>query len=53
MAPGLPVLRLKEGDPPVWTRVREGEDFIIMHVFGLAEGQDTYVGQRIAALFGK
>ena len=47
------VARLKEGDPPVWTRVREGEDYIIMHVFGLAEGQDTYVGQRIASLFGK
>ena len=47
------VTRLKEGDPPVWTRVREGEDFIIMHVFGLAEGQDTYVGERIAALFGR
>ena len=47
------VERLKAGDPPVWTRVRDGENFIIMHVFGLSEGQDTYVGQRIASLFGK
>jgi hypothetical protein len=47
------VTRLKDGDPPVWTRVREGEDYIILHVFGLFEGQDTYVGQRIASLFGR
>jgi seryl-tRNA(Sec) selenium transferase len=47
------VERLKAGDPPIWTRVREGEDYIIMHVFGLSEGQDTFVGQRIASLFGK
>ena len=45
------VAKLKEGDPPVWTRVRAGEDFIIMHVFGLMKGQDTIVGERIAALF--
>ncbi len=44
---------LKAGDPPVWTRVREGEDFIVIHGFGLADGEDKIVGQRIAALFGR
>ncbi|MBI4311779.1 MAG: hypothetical protein HY681_08355 [Chloroflexi bacterium] len=43
--------RLKAGDPPIWTRVREGEDFILIHVFGLYEGEDRIVGERIAALF--
>ena len=44
--------RLKAGDPPIWTRVRDGEDFIAIHVFGLSEGEDRLVGERIAALFG-
>ena len=45
--------RLKAGDPPIWTRVREGEEFITIHVFGLSDGEDKVVGERIAALFGK
>ena len=45
--------RLKEGHPPIWTRVREDEDFIVIHGFGLREGEDKIVGQRIAALFGR
>jgi hypothetical protein len=45
--------RLKAGNPPIWTRVREGEDYILIHVFGLYEGQDKLVGERIAALFGR
>ncbi len=45
--------KLKAGDPPIWTRVREGEDFIVVHGFGLAEGEDKIVGERIAALFGR
>ncbi len=45
--------KLKAGDPPVWTRVRDGEDFIIIHGFGLAQGEDKIVGRRIAALFGR
>ncbi len=45
--------RLKAGDPPVWTRVREGESWITIHVFGLKDGEDQVVGERIAALFGK
>ncbi|MGH2545103.1 MAG: aminotransferase class V-fold PLP-dependent enzyme, partial [Ardenticatenaceae bacterium] len=43
--------RLKQGDPPIWTRVRDGERDIILHVFGLNEGEDKIVGERIAALF--
>ena len=45
--------KLKAGDPPIWTRVREGEDFMVIHGFGLAEGEDKIVGERIAALFGR
>jgi D-glucosaminate-6-phosphate ammonia-lyase len=45
------VTRLKEGDPPIWTRVRDGEHWIAIHVFGLNEGEDQIVGQRIAGLF--
>ncbi len=43
--------RLKDGDPPVWTRVRDDEDFITIHMFGLNPGEETTVGERIAALF--
>ena len=42
--------RLKAGDPPIWTRARDGEDWIDIHVFGLSEGEDEIVGERIAAL---
>ena len=45
--------RLKAGDPPIWTRVREGDTGIVLHAFGLNEGEDKIVGQRIAALFDK
>ena len=45
--------RLKEGDPPIWTRVRDGEDCITIHMFGLNPGEDQIVGERIVALFGK
>ena len=45
--------RLKQGDPPIWTRVREGDTGIILHAFGLNRGEDKVVGERIAALFGK
>jgi D-glucosaminate-6-phosphate ammonia-lyase len=45
--------RLKSGDPPIWTRVREGESWITIHVFGLKEGEDRIVGERIAALFSR
>ena len=45
--------RLKDGALPIWTRVRDDEDFITIHVFGLNPGEDSIVGERIAALFGK
>lgn len=45
--------KLKAGDPPIWTRVREGEEQITLHAFGLNEGEDKIVGERIAALFKK
>jgi len=45
--------RLKAGDPPIWTRVREGDSWIVLHAFGLNDGEDRVVGQRIAELFGK
>ena len=45
--------RLKAGDPPIWTRVRAGDTGIVLHAFGLNEGEDKVVGERIAALFGK
>ena len=46
------VEKLKAGDPPIWTRVRPGEDYVALHVFGLYEGEDKIVGERIAELFG-
>lgn len=47
------VAKLQAGDPPILTRVRDGEDFITIHVFGLSEGEDKIVGERIAALFNQ
>jgi L-seryl-tRNA(Ser) seleniumtransferase len=43
--------KLKAGDPPIWTRVRPGEDKITIHMFGLREGEEKIVGARIAELF--
>ena len=43
--------KLKEGDPPIWTRVREGEENIVIHMFGMAEGEERIVGERIRELF--
>jgi len=43
--------KLKAGDPPIWTRVRDWEDFITIHMFGLNEHEEHIVGDRIAALF--
>jgi hypothetical protein len=43
--------KLKQGDPPVWTRARDGDDYIALHIFGLSEGEEEIVGNRIAALF--
>ena len=43
------VARLKEGDPPIWTRVGPEGD-ITIHMFALAEGEERVVGERIASL---
>ena len=43
--------KLKAGDPPVWTRIRDWDDYITIHMFGLNEGQEHIVGDRIAELF--
>ena len=45
------VAGLKSGDPPVWTRVRDGEDFIALHMFGVHDGEEKIIGERIAELF--
>lgn len=42
--------KLKAGDPPIWTRIRDDEDFITLHGFGLNDGEDKIVGERIADL---
>lgn len=59
------VEKLKQGTPPIWTRVPsiqeineeglrvDGEPRIIIHVFGLNDGEDTIVGERISALLAK
>ena len=44
--------RLKQGTPSIWTRVRDGEEWMDVHVFGLADGEAEIVGDRMAALFG-
>lgn len=44
------VNKLKEGSPSIWTRVRPGEDFIVIHTFGLKNGEDKIVGERIAEI---
>ena len=43
--------KLKAGDPPIWTRVRDWEDCITIHTFGMSEGEEYVVGERIAELF--
>ena len=42
--------KLKAGDPPIWTRVSRGENRIVVHMFGLNEGEEKIVGERIAEL---
>ena len=41
--------RLKVGDPSIWTRVQP-EDTIIIHMFGLAEGEEQIVAEEIRKL---
>ena len=44
---------LKKGDPPIWTRVKEGENYIDLHIFGLRLGEEIIVANRINDLFEK
>ena len=41
------VSALKDGDPPIWTRVGSDPDTITIHAFGLQDGEDEIVGERI------
>jgi L-seryl-tRNA(Ser) seleniumtransferase len=45
--------KLKEGDPPVWTRVRDGDRAIILQTFGLKVGEEKVVAERIARLLAR
>ena len=44
------VQKLKEGDPPIWTRVPDGAEYVSIHVFGLSDGEPEIVGKRLADL---
>ncbi|MCI0872700.1 MAG: hypothetical protein J4N79_00340 [Chloroflexi bacterium] len=39
--------KLKDGEPSIWTRVQDGR--LVLHVFGLGEGEAELVGNAIAA----
>ncbi len=41
------VEKLRDGEPSIWTRVQEGR--LVLHVFGLGEGEAELVGNAIAA----
>jgi seryl-tRNA(Sec) selenium transferase len=40
--------RLKEHDPPIWTRPNPYGTGMVLHVFGLYEGEDKIVGEAMA-----
>ncbi len=42
------ITKLKENDPPIWTRIKMGGTGITIHVFGLSEGEDKIVGEAMA-----
>ena len=44
---------LKNGNPPIWTRVKESENFITIHMFGLNDGEEHIVANRIAEIFSE
>ena len=46
------VERLKAGDPPIWTRVRDWEDCITIHTFGMNAGEEYVVAERIREVVG-
>ena len=44
------VASLKQQDPSIWTRVPAGDTRIVLHVFGLSNGQEDIVGKTIRKL---
>ncbi len=40
--------KLRDGEPSIWTRVQDGR--LVLHVFGLGEGEAELVGNAIAAV---
>ena len=38
---------LKNSDPQIWTRVPDGENTIVIHVFGMTEEQSEIVSEVI------
>ncbi len=50
ISPQQLVETLKENDPPIWTRVRDGDDYIAIHMFGLKVGEEKIVAERIKTL---
>jgi L-seryl-tRNA(Ser) seleniumtransferase len=45
---------LKTGDPPIWTRMAgDTGDTMFLHIFGLNEGEEKIVGERIASILKK
>ncbi len=42
---------LKAGDPPIWTRMAgDTGDSMFLHIFGLNQGEEKVVGERIASI---
>ena len=41
------VIKLKNHNPSIWTRIPEDEDKISIHVFGLNDGEAEIVGESI------
>jgi len=38
---------LKNSNPPIWTRVPDGDNSIVIHVFGMNLEQSNIVGETI------
>ena len=41
------MIKLKNHNPSIWTRIPEDEDKISIHVFGLNDGEAEIVGESI------
>ncbi len=48
------VTELKEGEPSIWTRMAgDTSDSMYLHIFGLNEGEEKIVGERVAEILKK